>query len=623
MIATAPPLTASAPRPAHVLSANDLEPWLDGMIPAALNANRVAGAVVVVVKDGQVLLARGYGFADIGKRIPVDPDRTLFRPGSISKLFVWTAIMQLAETGQLDLDADINNYLDFRIVGKAGKKITIRNLMTHTAGFEETGKSVIVDDPTQIFPVDQYLKRYTPAPIFQPGSTPAYSNYGSAIAGYIVQRVSKMSFDDYVERKIFAPLEMKRASFHQPVPAPLKRYLSVGYTTSLESPRPEEFVNTSAIGGLSVSGSEFAHFMIAQLNGGAFGKQRILSAESANTMHRVSFSGIAGLDGMALGFQETNINGRRVVGHAGNSNWFHSDLHLFLDDGVGIFISLNSTGIEASDIRQDLFWAFADRYFPDANPQNRIDQNSARQYAEMVSGTYLSSRRIESNFGKVNDLFSEATLTPSNDGDLIFDGHGKTARFAAVAPYLWQEVGGKNMLGFSIEDGRVARMSISSLSPTIVFQPIPLITSTTFVVSGFVCALGFLILSLASSPIPMLIRRKFSAPRAYLTGELVAVRARSVGALVLLFSAIAWAALLLKAGDGMSEHDNVQIIATQLLSICCALVAVGCASVSGWWTLRHSTTRLHKLGSIAWFASVAFILVEFYNYNLFKIGSQF
>src|ERR1700749_933485 len=176
--------------PAHPLERADLEPWLDGFMPYAIERGDVAGAVVAVVKNGEVIFAKGYGLADVEKHTPVDAERTMFRPGSVSKLFTWTAVMQLVEQGKLDLDHDVNEYLDFKIPARADGPITLRDIMTHTPGFEEQIRSLIVDDPKQLIPLKAYAERSTPVRIFKAGSTPAYSNYATALAGYIVERVS-------------------------------------------------------------------------------------------------------------------------------------------------------------------------------------------------------------------------------------------------------------------------------------------------------------------------------------------------------------------------------------------------------------------------------------------------
>src|SRR5216684_3471521 len=198
--------------PPHELTVADATAWLDGFMPMQLEREDIAGAVVLVVKDGKVLLAKGYGYKDVAKKIPVTPDSTLFRPGSISKLFTWTAVMQLVEQGKLDLDRDVNTYLDFSIPEAYGKPITLRNIMTHTPGFEETIKGLFAHDRR---PLAVVMKTWVPERIFPPGEVSAYSNYGASLAGYIVQRVSGEPFEQYVARHILQPLGMTHSTFEQ------------------------------------------------------------------------------------------------------------------------------------------------------------------------------------------------------------------------------------------------------------------------------------------------------------------------------------------------------------------------------------------------------------------------
>ena len=196
---------ATAKAVAQPMTLADTQAWLDGLMPAALKMAQVPGAVVVIVKDGQPLIQKGYGYADWDRRVPVDAERTLFRPGSVSKLFTWTAVMQLVEQGKLNLDADLNQYLDFKIPQFNGKPMTLRHVLTHTTGFEETARDLITytgKSPD----LAKVLKDYIPPALYEPGARPGYSNYATALAGYIVQRVSGLPFDDYVEQKIFTPL---------------------------------------------------------------------------------------------------------------------------------------------------------------------------------------------------------------------------------------------------------------------------------------------------------------------------------------------------------------------------------------------------------------------------------
>src|ERR1700744_658302 len=269
--AVPPAAATSTPSAAPVatLTADDVNAWLDGYMPYALHTGDIAGAVVAVVKDGQVLTERGYGYADIAKRTPVDPKLTLFRPGLVSKLVTWTAVMQQVEQGKIDLDADVNQYIDFKIPARDGKPVTIRELMQHVAGFEEQAKGIMSDNPKALR-FEVLLKQGGPERFFAPGSTPAYSNYGASLAGYIVQRVSGESFDDYVEKHIFAPLDMKYSTFRQPLPANLEPMMSTCYSEASAPANKFAIVGPTPAGALSSPGEDMAHFMIAHLQNGEY-----------------------------------------------------------------------------------------------------------------------------------------------------------------------------------------------------------------------------------------------------------------------------------------------------------------------------------------------------------------
>ncbi len=297
---------AGAEAAAHALSAADVETWLDGYVPYALHSGDIAGAVVAVVKNGEVLFEHGYGYADYDKRVSVDPKLTLFRWGSVSKLLTWTAVMQLAEQGKLDLDADVNQYLDFKIPPREGKPVTLRNIMTHTGGFEERLKGLIGVEADGVMPLDQFVKLYIPARIFAPGETPAYSNTATAIAGYIIARVSGVPFDDYIDKHVFEPLQMQNSTFRQPLPASLKPNISNGYRAASLPPKAFEIVGPAPAGSLSASGEDMTHFMIAHLQKGRYGSGQILKEETAEQMHTTALTILPRVNRMELGFYEDN-----------------------------------------------------------------------------------------------------------------------------------------------------------------------------------------------------------------------------------------------------------------------------------------------------------------------------
>ncbi len=294
--------TVPQPPASPQLTPADLAAWLDGYMPYAIKTGDIAGAVVVIVKDGQVLAERGYGYADVAKRTPVDPQRTLFRPGSVSKLVTWTAVMQLVEQGKLDLDRDVNAYLDFKIPPRDGKPVTLRNIMTHTGGFEEAVKNIMFYDPAKLDSLGNYLKAWTPARIFAPGTTPAYSNYATALAGYIVERVSGQSFDDYVDRNIFAPLGMDHSTFRQPLPKRLAATMSKGYTLGSDEASKYEIVGPAPAGSLASTGADMARFMIAHLEQGELDGKRILQPDTDPHDARFPADAAAAAQSHAVGF---------------------------------------------------------------------------------------------------------------------------------------------------------------------------------------------------------------------------------------------------------------------------------------------------------------------------------
>src|SRR5438034_4679364 len=207
------PVVAPQPSPASEMTKADFETFLDALIPSQLRNRNIGGAVVSVVKDGQVLFQKGYGYADVKEKKPVLPDQTLFCPGSISKLFTATAVMQLVEQGKLDLDRDVSGYLDFAIPKTYPEPVTLRQLLTHTAGFEDTLKNLFVAHESDLKLLRAYLVNQMPARIFPPGKVPSYSNYGFTLAGYIVERVSGEKFERYIDNHILKPLRMTNSTF--------------------------------------------------------------------------------------------------------------------------------------------------------------------------------------------------------------------------------------------------------------------------------------------------------------------------------------------------------------------------------------------------------------------------
>jgi CubicO group peptidase (beta-lactamase class C family) len=540
LVMTAAAAEVPAAREFHELGRADADAWLDGFIPNALTLGDVAGAVVVIVKDGQVLTQRGYGYADVDKKTRVDPDTTLFRPGSISKLFTWTSVMQLVEQGKIDLDSDINRYLDFKIPAYRGLPITMRNLMTHTPGFEQSVKGLI-HLSGKMSPMGLVLQRWIPRRIFAPGTTPAYSNYGAALACYIVQRVSGLPFEDYVEKNIFRPLGMSHSTLRQPLPADLAPLMAKGYQRASESPKPFELVEPSGAGGSTVSGSDMAKFMIAHLNQGA----GLMQPSTARLMQTPAYSAVPGANRMALGFLETKVNGLSTIGHPGDMFYFHSELWLLPTKNVGLYIAMNSIGTsraEAVDaIRKSLLETFADRYFPRSDVS--VELPTARAHARLLVGSYLSSTGSFSNFVDAAHFLDQRRISLDENGRPTIDATGGPAReWLEVEPFVWKDALGHGYLGAKLEDGKIASWGLDD--PANLWVRVSWYRNATWLRPLFLAALMVIALQAISWPIIAIARRRYRADRSLHRGELWADRLLGIFCWLIIAAIIGWASLL-------------------------------------------------------------------------------
>lgn len=614
--APAPAVAKNAGPGATALTKADVDTWLDGFLPFALQRGDVAGAVVVVVKDGKVLTQRGFGYADVASRRPVDPARTLFRPGSVSKLFTWTAVMQQVEAGRIDLDADVNTYLDFRIPLKDGKPVTMRQLMTHTSGFEEHGKATMFPDPKWIVPLGDYAKHDLPKRIFAAGSTPSYSNYGTALAGYIVERVTKMSFNDYVEQRIFKPLGMATSTFRQPLDAAFRPYVATGYTKVSAGPSKFEIIGPAPAGGLSSTGADMGRFMIAHLDRGA----GLMKPETARLMHESSLTILPPLNRMELGFFETNINGRQVIGHLGDTQQFHTALHLFTRENVGLYMSFNSTGEQAAvgPVRRALFEQFADRYFPAATrTQGKVDAATSARHASMLTGNWLNSRRAETNFYAVNNLFKQVAVSVDAKGQLVVpvakNLNGKPVKWIETAPFVWHNVDGHERLAAKVVDGKAVRWSIDGLSPFMVFDRAPASQSATWIMPAVYASFAILLLTLLHWPISALVRRHYNVPLALAPRALAAYRGVRVGSGLALAMVVGWLASM-SMFKALPSYDPL----LWTLQIGTLVIFIGGVALAA-WNLRFALADKRGWFSRLW-GTLALLAVLMLLYTAWTFG---
>lgn len=611
------PATAIPAQPS--MTAQDVSAFLDGIVPRQLERENVAGATVSVVKDGKLLFAKGYGYADVKNKVPVSPEKTLFRPGSVSKLFTWTAVMQLHEQGKIDLDRDINEYLDFKIPEAFGQPITMKHLLTHTPGFEEQIKDLFATEPTT--DLGGYLRTHIPARIFPPGVTPAYSNYGTALAGYIVERVSGTPFSKYVDENIFKPLKMSNSTFVQPLPPELEANMSKGYRLASDEPLKFEMVSAFPAGSLSSSATDMANFMIAHLQDGRLGDAAILKPETAKLMHSRLFGLDAAAPAMAHGFYEEPQNGMRIIGHGGDTIAFHSDLHLIPEKGVGFFISYNSPGTGEGQLRESIWTAFLDRYYP-FTPQ-RGDASNAAQEIESVTGNYIVSRRSDTSFFRLASLLGQASVVPNGDGTIsiaeLTGANGLPRRWERIAPMTFRDVKGQDLLIFKPDAN--GKTQIVLQYPFMTYTRVGLWENAKILLPVLGISLAVMALTLILTPIAWIVRRRYGY-------ELELPKAESwtrrfvwlVFALDLL-SVIAMAGLLTYALSNiefLGEKGKVWFWAVQIIGILGAIgtIVVAYNAVLAWtrrgaglWRKILSAVLLFACFGFLWFAFVVNLLV--------------
>ena len=397
----------------------ELEAWLDDFMSEQMSKLHIPGATFSLVQNGELFFAKGYGYANLEQQIPVSAERTLFRVGSISKLFNATAIMQLVEKGLLNLDDDVNKYLqDFQLEDNYPQPVTIANLLTHTAGFDDRLVGLFTLDINNIEPLGEHLTAKMPARVMPPGEVMSYSNYGYALLGYIVESVAGMLFSQYVDEHVLQPLEMHHSSFAQPPHSAGDVSIGYQYKKKQETHQalPFHYVQIPPAGSLSATATDMAKFAIAHLQYGQYKSSRILKETTARQMQQQQFTHDPRLPGMCWGFRESLCNKQRGIIHGGGLPGFISLLYLLPSHNLGFFVSDNGQGNLAGKLLEE----FGDRYFPTEQNTNSYkpsleDRKSLKRY----QGNYRYNRYARRTFDKINLLgFSPLRLKAEADGTL-------------------------------------------------------------------------------------------------------------------------------------------------------------------------------------------------------------
>jgi CubicO group peptidase (beta-lactamase class C family) len=487
------------------LTAANLADVVDPLMAAWIDKHKGPGAVVVVVtRDGPVF-AKGYGFSDIDAKKPFTADATLVRPGSISKLFTGIAVMQLVDQGKLDLDRDVNGYIDFAVpTPERGVAVTLRRLLTHRAGFEEHVKGLFSRD-REPEPLGRWLANNLPQRLFPKGDVEAYSNYGLALAGYIVERVSGEPYATYMQRHVLDPLGMSHSTFRQPLPDELAALMAKGYRRSDQPPLPFfETIAAAPAGALSATGADMGRFIRALMNGGELDGIRILPKARLDEMMAPGNATAAGYLGLV--FFGTKVAGHDSLWHDGGTMTFFSELRFFPEQGIGIFVSRDGIGQikDAKEIPRPTA-VIARRFLPRATESADARAGSFPSEAR-VAGIYQASRRNESSFVRLSALLAQTVVK--------VDGAGHIRGFFALWPFgdgapwkhpqrdLYETPSGGR---FAFVDDGHAESYLAR--PALWLQRVPRSVDLRWIAPAFLMSMALIFLTLLAWPVAALWRR--------------------------------------------------------------------------------------------------------------------
>ena len=485
--------SASAPTTAGPPATGALRSFFDEQLPAQLEEHDIAGATVSVVAGGKRRVAKGYGLADVAAEEPVTADETLFRIGSVSKPITGTAIMRGVEDGRLTLDTDVREYVDgLSLPGEYDAPITLEHLGTHTPGFESVALGLFDDTAESMPDLETAVKTDPPTRVRPPGEFATYSNYGMGLAGYVASATAGTDYADHVREEVFEPLGMDRSTAAQPPGGELGEAVSKGYVVA-DGPQERgfEFVPLRPAGSISATATDMARFMQLHLQNGEFDGEQYLRPETVAGMHDARFRNHPAVNGVGYGFYEMSRGDTRIVGHAGDTQLFHSLLALFPDQDMGLFISYNTAG--GAQARQELLDAFVDEFATPELPT--VEQSGeAPTRADELTGWYRGTRISATEPAKLLGATGTIQVRTDDDGTLITEPVAPGAdsqRWVETEPLVFRAVDGHERLAFRTEDGRVTHLIRNPLSG---FRPLgplehPLGQAAGFVVSTLLIVL--------------------------------------------------------------------------------------------------------------------------------------
>lgn len=413
------------------LDADAVCAFANSVVPPAMRAGQIPGADLVVVCGDKVICEKAFGVSNLKTEAPVSPNQTLFRVASISKILTAAAVLELACANRLDLRRNVNAYLTrFQIAPAFGEPVTMADLLTHSSGFDDCQFAYAAHTEAARLSLEAYLARYQPLRVRPPGLFSVYDNYGYALAGYLVQKISGVSFADFVQARILDPLDMMHSSFRPD--AALRENLATGYWLDGEVPRPfqPDYVNITPAAGLCTTASDMADFLIALLADQRPNGAKMFPANVLRRLETRQFAAGPQVTGRCDGFDRILLAGRTALRQTGQWPGFDSTLLLFPKAHCGVFLTYNL--YDNLRLAQNLTRLFAERFIPpDADSGAKAPGPNS---LTPLLGSYLSARIAhdapELGFPR------EIDVTESKAGNLVIDGEP----YRAIGQQVFEEI---------------------------------------------------------------------------------------------------------------------------------------------------------------------------------------
>lgn len=594
------------------LDSQNLDAFLDKYFAEQMDKLHVPGAAIAIVKDGQVLAIKGYGYSNVEQKIPVDPDRTVFRLASVSKPFTAIAVLQLVEQGKLRLDENVNHYLRaFQLVENYSRPVTLENLLTHTAGFDDGGIGITARSAAEQTPLDTYLARRLGPRVLPPGDQYDYSNGGFSLAGYIAEITSGVPFAQYINDHIFKPLDMRQSGFV--ITPELYKNLAIGYDYRKDRfvPVALDYPNVVPAASLVSTARDMTHFMIAELQLGQYGAQRILSEDSAQRMFQRQYANDPRVPGTAFAYWEQYPNGTRIVRQDGDWMGAVSTVFFLPAEKVGIFVACN---LGDQILIDDFLRQFMDHFYL-ANPET-LKSAPAFESPDppaRFAGSYRLNRYAHHTFEKVGTLFREWKVSPADNGSIILlNPNLGPQHFLPVAPMLFRLDGSQEEIAFrQDENGRITRLALGRY----VLEKLPwyekaIVQKALFAFFG--CAFG---LSVLIALVVWFKNRNVTAPASQIKSDKHLARLRSWN------GAVAFGNLLFLGGMFLAFLNRDPLVYGLpfylAIVLCIPLITTAAVPIILWQTFRAWQTRSGSPLARAFYSFEAFAALCFIPFLLY------